>query len=292
MNNASQNLIFDSKLRALRDKRAARIGKADADFLAKIAADTIAERLYAVNRNFHNCADILSRFDAMHDALKATSEPPEIMRIGGYSQSGNTQDWSPEDGALPLEPESQDLITSVFGLHRVNDPASMLTQVRFALKPDGLFMAALPGAQTLKELRQSLIEAETELVGGAAMRVDPFGTLQQYGELLQQCGFALPVIDHEVLTIRYGSLPELIRDLRAMGSTLISGANQSALKKSVFLRATEIYRDKYADPDGRIRATFECVYLSGWAPHSSQQKPLQPGSAKASLADVLSKREL
>ena len=290
MNNSSPKLTFDAKRQAQRDERALKIGKSDADFLAVLAAETIADRLKAVNRDFHDCADVMSRFDAMRDALAIGNKPKNIMRIGGLSETGSTQHWTPEKQALPLEPQSQDLITSVFGLHRVNDLASALMQIRLALKPDGLFMAALPGAQTLQELRQVLIEAETELTGGATMRVDPFGTVQQYGALLQQTGFALPVIDHEIMTIRYASMQGLIDELRAMGSTYTVNGSKPAMERGIFLRAAELYAQKFSDPDGKIRATFECIYLSGWAPHSSQQKPLKPGSAQARLADALSKK--
>ncbi len=288
MDNTSHKFRFSSHLRLLRDQRAARIGKPDADFLARIAAETISDRLEVVNRSFNNCSDVMSRFDAMQDRLEASICNGLVRRIGGFSQTGCAENWDPLTETLPLQPQSQDLITSIFGLHRVGNLASVLQQIRLALKPDGLFMAAVPGSQTLQELRQSFIEAETEITGGAAMRVDPFGTLQQYGSLLQQCGFALPVADSEISVVRYSSLRPLIGDLRSMGSTLNVEGPVSLLNRKLYERAEQIYFEKFSDDDKRIRVTFECVYLSAWAPDSSQQKPLKPGSAKTPLSHALS----
>ena len=163
-----------------------------------------------------------------------------------------------------------------------------MVRIRRALKPDGLFLAAIPGAGTLGELRDVLLSAEAEVLGGASPRVIPFADVRDIGGLLQRAGFALPVIDAENYTVRYDTLFDLMRDLRAMGMTNpLIGRSRKPLNRRFFLRAAELYAQRYADPDGRIRATFSIVYVSGWAPHESQQKPLKPGSAKMRLADAL-----
>jgi hypothetical protein len=152
------------------------------------------------------------------------------------------------------------------------------------LKPDGLFLAAIPGAGTLQELRDVLLAAEVEMTGGASPRVIPFADVRDIGSLMQRAGFTLPVIDAENYTVRYDSLFPLMQDLRAMGmSNPLAARGRVPLTRAFFLRAAEIYAERYADPDGRIRATFDIIWISGWAPHDSQQKPLKPGSAKASL---------
>src|SRR5690606_21959196 len=164
----------------------------------------------------------------------------------------------------------------------------MLIQIRRALRPDGLFLGCMAGAGTLAELRDALLSAETELYGGASPRVYPFADVRAAGALLQRAGFALPVADHETVTVRYDSIFALMRDLRAMGATSsLSARSRRPATKGLLMRAGEIYAERYSDPDGRIRATFSTIWLSGWAPHASQQKPLKPGSAKVSLAKIL-----
>jgi SAM-dependent methyltransferase len=174
---------------------------------------------------------------------------------------------------LPLADESIDLAVSLLSLHETNDTPGLLAQIRRALKPDGLFLAALPGQGTLAELRTALLEAETEVSGGASPRVAPFMDVRDAGALLQRAGFALPVADSETLTVRYDTMFDLMRDLRAMGATnaLVARSRKPASRRLC------------------IRATFSLVWLSGWAPHVSQQKPLKPGSARVSLAEILGK---
>jgi SAM-dependent methyltransferase len=187
----------------------------------------------------------------------------------------------------------RDLAASLLALHAVNDLPGALIQIKRALRPDGLFIACLLAGQSLTELRQSLLAAEVELTGGASPRVAPFADLRDLGGLLQRAGFALPVIDSESVTVRYGDMFGLLRDLRAMGwANALSERSRKPLRRSVLLRAAELYAERFADPDGRLRATFEIVWLSGWAPHESQQKPLRPGSAKARLADALGVPEI
>ena len=195
--------------------------------------------------------------------------------------------------ALPLAPESTDLIVSALALHTVNDLPGTLAQIRRALRPDGLFLACLPGGQTLHELRHAFASAEAELTGGASPRVAPFADLRDLGGLLQRAGLALPVTDTDVVTVRYASMFALMADLRAMGATSsLVQRSRRPLRRDVLMRAAAIYGEKFADGDGRVRATFELIWLSGWAPHESQQKPLRPGSAKMRLAEALGTTEI
>ena len=189
---------------------------------------------------------------------------------------------------LPLEPESVDLLVSLLALQDANDIPGALIQIRRALRPDGLFLGAFSGAGTLVELRESLLAAETEILGGASPRVIPFTDVRDAGGLLQRAGFALPVTDVETVTVRYDTMFGLIRDLRAMGATnaLMARSRRPGTRR-LFQRAAEIYAERFSDADGRIRATFSFIWMSGWAPHGSQQKPLKPGSAEVSLTKAL-----
>jgi SAM-dependent methyltransferase len=193
---------------------------------------------------------------------------------------------------LPLKPGSIDLIVSLLSLHLTNDTPGALVQIRRALKPDGLLLGAMAGENTLAELRECLLVAESEIYGGASPRVAPFADVRDVGGLLQRAGFTLPVTDIETYTVRYDSAFALMRDLRAMGmQNVLIGRSRRPLTRSFFMRVAELYAQRFSDPDGRIRATFSFVWMSGWAAHESQQKPLKPGSAKASLADFLKDAE-
>jgi len=174
----------------------------------------------------------------------------------------------------------------------VNDLPGALIQLRRALKPDGLLLASLFGGDTLNELRLSLLEAEAELTGGAGARVAPFADLQDIAGLLQRAGFALPAADRDVVVVRYGEPMRLLADLRNMGETAaLAERHPLALSRRILARAFDIYRARFSDSDGRVRATFEILTATGWAPHESQQKPLKPGSAKTRLADALGAQE-
>lgn len=189
---------------------------------------------------------------------------------------------------LPFATESFDLVVSPLLLHWVNDLPGVLIQIRRILRPDGLMLASLFGGDTLQELRLALIEAELELTGGAGTRVAPFAQLQDVAHLLQRAGFALPAADRDVVTVRYADPMRLLADLRAMGETAaLAERHPRALTKRILFRAMEIYKEQFADADGRVRATFEILTATGWAPHESQPKPLKPGSAKARLAEAL-----
>jgi SAM-dependent methyltransferase len=263
--------IFDWNARTHRLARAEHIGDS---FLVREAADGLAERLAAVNRTLHLAADIGSRGES-HAVLK-----------------GHAQEWLrvPLDANETLElPEaSLDLAVSVFALHAVNDLPGLLIQIRRALKPDGLFMAALLGGETLHELRDALGVGESETTGGVSPRVAPFADVRDMGALLQRAGFALPVADVERTTVRYRDFTTLVGDLRAAGETnALAQRETKPLPPTVLARALSHYVETHAEPDGRLRATFDTLYLTGWAPHESQQKPLRPGTAKMRLADAL-----
>jgi len=198
-----------------------------------------------------------------------------------------------DEEALPFGAEKLDLVVSALALQFVNDLPGTLVQIRRALKPDGLFLGALLGGDTLTELRQSFAVAESEIEGGVSPRVAPFADLRDLGALLQRAGFALPVTDVDRLTVRYETVFALMHDLRRMGATNnLLARRRTPLKRATLFRMAEIYGERFADADGRVRATFEIVWLSGWAPHPDQQQPLRPGSAKERLADALGTREI
>src|SRR5712692_7596155 len=197
-----------------------------------------------------------------------------------------------DEEALPFRDASLDLVVSALALQFVNDLPGTLVQVRRALKPDGLFLAALAGGDTLTELRQAFAVAETEIDGGVSPRVSPFADVREMGALLQRAGFALPVADIDRIVVRYASPLALMHDLRRMGATnTLTERRRIPLRRATLKRMIEIYGERFADADGRVRASFEIVWLSGWAPHASQQRPLAPGSAKMRLADALNTRE-
>ena len=198
-----------------------------------------------------------------------------------------------DEEALPFGDASLDLVVSALALQFVNDLPGTLVQIRRALKPDGLFLAALIGGDTLTELRQAFAAAEAEIEDGISPHVAPFADLRELGTLLQRAGFALPVTDIDRLTVRYASPFALMHDLRRMGaSNALVERRRAPLRRATLMRMAEIYAEKFADADGRIRATFEIVWLSGWAPHASQQQPLKPGSAQHRLADALGTHEI
>jgi NADH dehydrogenase [ubiquinone] 1 alpha subcomplex assembly factor 5 len=203
------------------------------------------------------------------------------------------RDVAADEDFFPFAPCSLNLVVSALNLHTVNDLPGALLQINKSLKPDGLFIAAIMGGETLFELRRCLEEAELELTGGVSPRVAPFADKPQMGDLLQRAGFSLPVVDSDIVTVSYNSIFSLMRDLRRMGEgNATVGRHKTFTPRSLFLRAGEIYAEKFADPDGRIRASFEIIFLIGWAPHTSQQKPLRPGSAKTRLAEFLGTEEI
>jgi SAM-dependent methyltransferase len=269
--------IFDRNLLGLRRTRAAHLAIAGSDFLLLRAAEDLVDRLRVVNRRFAQAVEIDSQSPALADALNAMGHSGGIQRVA-----------LDQTEVLPLAPASLDLAVSLLQLQWINDLPGLLAQIRRALKPDGLFMATLIGGDTLQELRDVLTTAESDIRGGAAPRVAPFADIRDIGGLLQRAGFALPVTDSDRLTVRYDSMFHLMRDLRAMGATnVLVERDPRPLTRAILARAAELYFERYADADGRIRATFELIALSGWAPHESQPKPLKPGSAKMRLADAI-----
>jgi SAM-dependent methyltransferase len=194
---------------------------------------------------------------------------------------------------LPFRDSAFDLVVSGLSLHFVNDLPGALVQIRRALKPDGLFVAAMLGGQTLSELRHAFFLAEDEVQGGASPRVAPFADIRDLGGLLQRAGFALSVTDADVFTVAYPSPLRLMQELKAMGaSNILVARRRRFTTRRTLTRAAEIYVERFARPDGRVPATFEIVTLTGWAPHESQQQPLRPGSARMRLADALGTKEI
>lgn len=284
--------VFDERLAVARKLRALAKPVAGADFLMLRAAEDLADRIATVKRTFRNPAAIhcLTPDAVRAIAVSGKADGPVLRIEPDAGLLGGEQGLVSSDNVLPLEPESLDLAVSLLTLHEVNDLPGMLIQIRRALRPDGLFIAALPGTGTLEELRESLLAAEIELTGGATPRVDPFVDVRDAGALLQRAGFTLPVTDAEETTVRYDTMFHLMADLKAMGATnALSERSRRPGSRALFARAAEIYAQRFSDPDGRIRATFAIVWLSGWVAHASQQKPLRPGSAQVSLKDVLGK---
>jgi SAM-dependent methyltransferase len=284
-------LIFDRPLVRHRLQRALAGGYAD--FLVRRAADDLDERLSAVTRRFPLALDIGTPIAAAAERLAASGRADSVVRLAPVPQAGAGSLSAVGDAeALPFPPERFDLAVSLLALHSVNDLPGALIQIRRVLKPDALFVGCLLGGASLSELRQAFTEAEAETTGGASPRVAPFADLRDLGALLQRTGFSLPVTDVETVTVRYADPFGLLRDLRAMGLTnALVSRRKVPLRRATLLRAAEIYRERFADPDGRVRATFELVWLSGWAPHESQQKPLRPGSARTRLAEALGAHE-
>ena len=189
---------------------------------------------------------------------------------------------------LPVADESLDLVLSNLSLHWVNDLPGALAQIRRSLNPDGLFLAATFGGETLKELRAALMEAEAQTAGGVAPRISPFVDVRDAGNLLSRAGFALPVVDAENIEVTYENAFKLMADLRAMAETnAVLERSKTPMRRATLMRVAELYSEKFTDDGGRIVATFQIVTLTAWAPHASQQKPLRPGSAKVKLADAL-----
>ena len=289
---AESPLIFDRALLRQRRRRAAVLGPAT--FLLDRLADDLADRLAAVLRRFERAADLGTPGDAVRAAIArlgsigkivAADTLPEVSRMAPVVVA--------DEEALPFGAEKLDLVVSALALQFVNDLPGTLVQIRRALKPDGLFLGALLGGDTLTELRQSFAVAESEIEGGVSPRVAPFADLRDLGALLQRAGFALPVTDVDRLTVRYETVFALMHDLRRMGATNnLLARRRTPLKRATLFRMAEIYGERFADADGRVRATFEIVWLSGWAPHPDQQQPLRPGSAKERLADALGTREI
>lgn len=285
-------IIFDRRLLRARQQRARALGPET--FLLDRVAEELAERLMAVLRRFEHAVDLGTPTDAVAHALAASGKVETIVAAtpDAAQRDASLLRVAADEEALPFADGSLDLVVSALALQFVNDLPGALIQIRRALKPDGLLLAALIGGESLSELREAFAQAESEIEGGVSPRVAPFADLRELGALLQRAGFALPVVDSDRLTVRYQSVLALMRDLRRMGATnALSERRRSSLKRATLARMAEIYAQRFADADGRLRASFEVVWLSGWAPHESQQKPLKPGSAAQRLADALGTKE-
>ncbi|MFH1555647.1 MAG: methyltransferase domain-containing protein [Pseudomonadota bacterium] len=289
----SSPLVFDRPLLRRRLARAAALGAAD--FLLNRVAEDVGDRLLAVKRDFPRALDLGSATDAVaqalarHPGIDTVFRAAPLAAAAGFGFPAVVAD----EEVLPFAQGALDLIVSGLSLQFVNDLPGALTQIRRALKPDGLLIAALIGGSSLGELREVFAVAESETTGGLSPRVAPFADVRDMGALLQRAGFALPVTDVDRVTVRYASPFTLFADLRRMGAAnALAERRRVPLRRATVLRAAELYAERFADADGKVRATFEIVWLSGWAPHESQQKPLRPGSARMRLADALGTQEV
>lgn len=280
-------VLFDRSL--LRQRRLRALRGEPVTFLVHHVAADLIERLSVVKRSFAVAADIGTPTSELRDLMRQQKLAETIVGIDTLPAAHRSNGLiAADEEALPFADASLDLAVSALALQWVNDLPGTLAQIRRALKPDGLFLAALLGGETLTELRQSFAAAEAEIEGGVSPRVAPFADMRDIGALLQRAGFALPVADVDRLTVRYDTPFGLMQDLRGMGATnVLVERRHSPLKRATLQRMAQIYAERFSDADGRLRATFDIVWLSGWAPHESQQQPLRPGSAKSRLADAL-----
>lgn len=286
--------VFDrAAVRRHRDRAAA--GFAGYSFLFEEVAERLADRLEDVLRDFPTALDLGCHTGEVGRALRGRKgiqrlvqcdlSPAMAGAAGGLCVAGDEE-------LLPFADGSFDLAVSNLSLHWVNDLPGALLQLRRALKPDGMFIGAMLGGDTLFELRRCLMEAELDLTGGVSARISPFAEVRDAGGLLQRAGFSLPVVDSDTLTVTYDSAFKLMADLRGMGETN-AGLNRrrQPTPRALLIDAARRYAELFSEPDGRVTATFQVLYLAGWSPHESQQKPMRPGSAKARLADALKVEE-
>ena len=283
--------VFDRSLLRRRRRRAQKLGPAT--FLIDRVADDLADRLASVLRRFAVAADLGTPTRAVRRLLAPRVDALIAVDADRRSRCAMTpgRRLVADEEALPFADGSLDLVVSALALQSVNDLPGTLVQVRRALKPDGLFLAALLGGDTLTELRQSFAAAEAEIEGGVSPRVAPFVDAREAGALLQRAGFALPVADVDRITVRYASPFDLMRDLRRMGATnALAERRRAPLRRATLMRMAEVYAARFADADGRLRASFDVVWLSGWAPHASQPQPLKPGSARRCGSPTRSER--
>lgn len=277
---SSMRAIIDKRQLAANRARAARLAVEGADFLLARALGELADRIAVTKRPFGRALAVGWHGRRTADCLEATGKV-EDCALADFDAAER----------LEVAPGAADLVVSLMGLHELDDLPGALIQMRRALRPDGLLLACAPSSGTLAELRDSLTAAEMAVSGGVSPRILPFMDVRDAGALLQRAGFALPVADHEAVTVRYDTALDLMRDLRAMGATNTLAARPKGLaSRALFMVAARHYADRHADPDGRVRATFAFVWLSGWAPDASQPKPLRPGSATHSLAAALKDR--
>jgi NADH dehydrogenase [ubiquinone] 1 alpha subcomplex assembly factor 5 len=283
-------LVFDRGVLRLRRERAARRW-GDQAFLKREIASRLVERLADVRRTFPLALDLGCHGDEVADALAGSNTVEHLIRADlgfGFARRAKGPAIVADEEALPFAPARFDLVLSAMDLHWVNDLPGALIQIGRILKPDGLFLGAMLGGGTLWQLRQALSAAESEIEGGLSPRVSPFADLRDAAGLLQRAGFALPVADSETIDVEYADPLALMRDLGAMGEgNLVAERRRGLAHRATLARAAEIYAERFVQSSGRIAATFEILFLHGWAPHESQPKPLKPGSAARRLADAL-----
>mgnify|MGYP006277041557 CR=1 FL=1 len=288
--------IFDDRVLHLKRRRASRHFD-EYRFLFDQVSDSLSDRMLDIKREFET--------GLIFGANRLSARAQErIKKHGKFDNLFQTDflDLQPKYGdginliaqeeLLPLGRQKLDFIGSFLSLHTANDLPGALIQIKYALKPDGLFLGCLFGGETLYEMRQVLMESESRVLGGVSPRVMPFADKQQMGALLQRAGFALPVVDSDVLEVTYPDIYALMRDIRGMGETnIVKERSRQNPGKALFEKANDLYKQLYSDEQGRLIARFEIIYLIGWAPHESQQKPLRPGSAENSLAHALDTQE-
>ena len=283
--------IFDRSLLRQRRERIAGSSDPRRDFLFAESGERLLDRLEDVRRRFPLALDLGSRDGLLGRLLQGRGGVETLVQSDlslGMLRKAGGQVLQLDEEALPFAPASFDLVLANLSLHWVNDLPGALAQIHHVLKPDGLFLGVLFGAGTLAELRTVLMEAEIAETGGASARVAPFADLRDAAGLMQRAGFALPVADVETVTVTYAGLMPLLADLRAMGEANILDARlKRPTQRRVIARAAALYPEKFAMSDGRIPASFRLIFLTGWAPHESQQQPARRGSGKINLSDVL-----
>lgn len=299
MSLASPPSLFD-RARVTRNRDRASSRYRDYAFLKARESNQLFERLQDISRSFERGLDLGAHDGQASEALRQTGKVNEIIALEAASgmlerlSEAGFETRNANEDVLPFEASSFDLIVSVLALHWANDLPGVLAQIRAVLKPDGLFLGCMFGGDTLMELRAALIEAESEILGGVSPRLSPLPGLQDVAGLLQRVGFALPVADVDEVVVRYSHPMKLLEDLKGMGEQAAfmprEGQARRPLSRRLLARMSDIYINRFSDPDGKVRATFKIIWMSGWAPHESQPKPLKPGSGKFSLADAVRKQ--
>ena len=287
--------VFDRPL--LRQRRARAIENFDDfSFLFETVADQLADRLSDIRHEFPVIADLGAGTSTMSDILSGRAGTKTVIGCDmapAMARSSNCAIVADED-LLPFAPASLDAVVSNLSLQWVNDLPGALAQIRQALRPDGLFLAAVMGGQTLHELRDCLMQAEIEVYGGVSPRTSPLIDMHDMSALMQRAGFALPVVDRDTIEIDYASVFSLMHDLRGMAATNATLVREKRpVSRRLMLETARLYADKYPaiEAEEGISATFEVIYMIGWAPAANQQQPLKPGSAKIRLADALGSEE-
>lgn len=288
--------LFDRALLARARSRAFRNQSLPScDFLLRHVTQDVVDRLSLITREFEQAFNYGAHLPFTTDLLKRGGQVKRVISSDHVLELA--QQFSPpavvaNEEFFPFQTGRFDLIVSLLQLQWINDLPGALHQIRKGLKDDGVFIAATLGGDSLCELRHCLIAAEEALYGGSGARVAPFADVRDLGHLLQRAEFSLPVTDRDVLTVRYQTVWDLMADLRAMGAAnVLRSRPRRPVSRRFFNKVNDLYREQFSDEDGRLRATFEIIYLMGWAPHPDQQKPLRPGSGAVSLTDVFEKKK-